>query len=258
MACQGGFPIQTLDFQDYRPDRSMNYLVAGFAVLMVFLLMRPQSPMCPMAVQRASTHLTAMVATAGNVVSARIGEVMDGGNLMPASASLTTTDIPAGSAVVLVDCKGCKTNKDAWQAATDQEKAKCEATARAFLAAHKTVVMLYAPWCPHCHQAMSSFAKAALSAPSGVKFLMINAEALPRTAFQGEGSLYDLQYFPTFAATTGPNGSLQEASDVSAAAASLDSNGAAVAAPASDATPAAPAAAASESDDGAAMLRKLF
>lgn len=230
MSCGGGFPIHTLDYDNYRDDRTFTCAMVGLAVVFVYLtLTRPASPMFHPGVHKSCNQLTAMVATAGSLVSARVGDVLGGGdNLMKASASKTTTGVPSSTRVMLVDAKGSKGSKDAWQSIGEGEKAKCEQTARAFLASHpKCVVMIYAPWCPHCHSAMAGFSAAAASAPSDVSFLMINAEALPVTAFQGDKALYNLQYFPTFAASTGAHGALQEATDVAAAAQALVSSAAA-------------------------------
>ena len=63
------------------------------------------------------------------------------------------------------------------------------------LKAHPTsMVMIYAPWCPHCHTAMPHFAAAAEQCD--VPFALINAEMMPAHALQGDAALFQVQYFP--------------------------------------------------------------
>lgn len=66
---------------------------------------------------------------------------------------------------------------------------------REFLGKHKvSMIMVYAPWCPHCHTAMPEFAKAA--SQCDVPFALINAELMPPKLLQGDSALFNVQYFP--------------------------------------------------------------
>ena len=66
---------------------------------------------------------------------------------------------------------------------------------REFLSKHPvSMIMVFAPWCPHCHTAMPEFAKAAEKCD--VPFALINAELLPPKLLQGESALFNVQYFP--------------------------------------------------------------
>ena len=70
-----------------------------------------------------------------------------------------------------------------------------EKNVRDFLAKHPVcMVMVFAPWCPHCHTAMPEFAKAAEK--SEVPFALINAEMMDPKLLQGESALFNVQYFP--------------------------------------------------------------
>ena len=43
----------------------------------------------------------------------------------------------------------------------------------------KMVILIYAPWCPHCHKAMPSFIEASKINPTS-QYVVINAELVPR------------------------------------------------------------------------------
>lgn len=201
-----GFAVSTLEyrgFADDRNDSTQNCLLVGLIGLVVFLVLsRPSSPMYHPAAHRAGMQVTSMFATVGNAMSARLAEgvnaVVPSSNVyVDASVSKTTSNIPTGSNVLLIDAPKSRTDPDGWKAMTDAEKSACEGACRTLLTKHaKAVVMLYAPWCPHCHNAMPGFASAA--AKSKTPFVMINAEALPRTAFQGADAIAAVEFFPSF------------------------------------------------------------
>ena len=162
-------------------------------------------------------------------------------NVQPAAANQTTGGAQNG---VVVDAAGAKKDKDAWRTMDDAEKKVTEASLRALLAAHdKAVLMIFAQWCGHCHTMMPHFDVAAASAPSGVAYVFVNAEALPRSAWQGEGKLLDLAYFPCLAVQTGKGEPLKVVDSLEAASAALSAP--------------APAGAAAAEGEGA-MLSKLF
>lgn len=45
---------------------------------------------------------------------------------------------------------------------------------------NRTMIMIYAPWCPHCHRAMPNFVEASKVNPD-IQYMVINAELVPRT-----------------------------------------------------------------------------
>lgn len=234
------FTIQSMGYKPYTPraDSCWMAAVVGAAVVVVYTtLTKPSSPMYhPMAYQLAtqataklattSTHLTTAVhavsakiattghvvtsqlASTGNAVSAKLAVVV-GGNLHDAQS--VYSELPKG-AVFLIDCT--KRTQDGWKQMSDSEKATCYATAKSVVAKYdKLAIMLFAPWCPHCHSAMSAFAEMSAQNP-GVPFVMINAEALPRDAFTGPTPFFPLEYFPTFAYKTSKEESLQGAESI--------------------------------------------
>tara|TARA_B110000046_G_scaffold141397_1_gene148089 strand:- start:1605 stop:2471 length:867 start_codon:yes stop_codon:yes gene_type:complete len=236
------FQFQTLDHRHYRSPTDTLLMYAAGAVAAYVLLTAVARP--PAYLPRCGAQIGSMIATVGDAtgtraavhavgqtgvrVSARaaaaVADVVNqvttatgaggGSNLYAASDSLTTTDVPKDAGVKLVDASGSRKSGDAWQTMTDAEKDKCETAVRGFLQTHDSgVVMLYAPWCSHCHNAMKPFAEAS-KAHKGVEFLMVNAEALPRSAFQGENALYNLQYFPSFAVQSQRGGALAAASSI--------------------------------------------
>lgn len=47
---------------------------------------------------------------------------------------------------------------------------------------HDSMVLFYAPWCPHCKTVMGDWAKLKQSAPSGVKIAKVNCDEKPEMA----------------------------------------------------------------------------
>ncbi len=58
-----------------------------------------------------------------------------------------------------------------------------------------SMIMIYAPWCPHCHTAMPKFAEASEKS-GGVPYALINAEMVSPQLLHGENALFNVQYFP--------------------------------------------------------------
>lgn len=57
-----------------------------------------------------------------------------------------------------------------------------------------SMIMIYANWCPHCHNAMPKFVEA--SANSKVPFALVNAELVSPKLIQGDESLFNVTHFP--------------------------------------------------------------
>jgi thiol-disulfide isomerase/thioredoxin len=266
--------VRGLEYGAYRDRDPVLLLAVGVSAVAVYaMLTRDASPLYQPAARRASDQVTARLATVasalGGVASARVGSALNDAastaastvatvgqvvsarlagddTLMDAADSKTTTNVPRG-VVSLVDCGGSRQNADAWRTMLDGEKAKCEANVRSFLARHaRAAVMFYAPWCPHCHDTMPAFAEAARQAPAGVAFLMVNAEALGASAFQGSDAIFALQYFPTIAVQTSVGAGLVAVDAPASIAAAFD--GTAASARASFLAP----SSSSESNDAAA------
>jgi thiol-disulfide isomerase/thioredoxin len=76
-----------------------------------------------------------------------------------------------------------------------EQKAENDKCVEEFCKKHdKAMLMIYAPWCPHCHTAMPEFYKASKDAK--IPFGLINAELVNPHLLQGENALFNVQYFP--------------------------------------------------------------
>ena len=193
-------------------------VIAGLAALWVISNMKNQQTYASSAMQVPNA-----LVTSARVVSARISSILP---IQPAihaiSARITKTTSDPG---IVPDAKECKTvniegsgipkipiadavesteDGEAWKSMTDDEKDMVDEGVRKFIKKHdKLVVMIFAPWCPHCHAAMGKFAEFAKSNPK-TKCLLVNAEALPRSSFaKEEGAIFPLEYFPTIAKKKG-------------------------------------------------------
>lgn len=88
-------------------------------------------------------------------------------------------------------------------------RAKTEAAVMSFLDKHPTcVVMIFAPWCPHCHTALPKFVEASKSAT--VPFALINAEMMDPKTMHGDKALFNVQYFPFIVKRTKAGGESQD------------------------------------------------
>ena len=57
-----------------------------------------------------------------------------------------------------------------------------------------SLIMVYAPWCQHCHRAMPEFIAA--SNESSLPFALINGELVSSHLVHGKDCLIDVQYYP--------------------------------------------------------------
>lgn len=181
-------------YTDYRPRPSIPDWVYAAAAAYALIVMFPP-------IRKPVTQM-------GGAMSAMVGRVVSGrrANVMSASGNRT---VKAKHGVV-VDAAGAAHDANAYKAMTEEEKMSAKKSLDALLASHdKVVMMIFAPWCGHCHTNMPVFDVAASHASSDVLFVFVNAEALPRSAWSGEGKLLDLAYFPSFAFKTGKDAPLQ-------------------------------------------------
>lgn len=109
-----------------------------------------------------------------------------------------------------VDAPGLAKTPDAWKKMTDKEKEQVLASLMKLLVKKPgSMLMIFAPWCPHCHNAMPAFKEKAKSNPD-TTFVLCNAEALPQHAFgAGPKALFNIQYFPTFCKCEVHNGKVE-------------------------------------------------
>lgn len=101
-----------------------------------------------------------------------------------------------GPKVLVADAKDAD-----WKNIKEEERAKIDLALHTFLEKNDDVViMVFAPWCPHCHKMMSDFVRVSHSGRQGQRFLMVNAETCNRETFTRDapGMIHPLQYFPTF------------------------------------------------------------
>lgn len=78
---------------------------------------------------------------------------------------------------------------------SDPEKESCKKAVQKHLDTHDNMlIMVFAPWCKHCHTMMHSLDSKA----QGVSVLMVNAECVP-AEYLGSGGLLNVEYFPTIA-----------------------------------------------------------
>lgn len=180
-------------------------------LLMVFLFQQPTvvrnrvSPMCGSA--------ASMIGTVVRTASARLGVVPEDVD----DPSKKGYDKVKAANVKLLDAKG---SKDAWKGLDASGKKKCAERLVAWTKSHSTgVVMLFAPWCPHCETAMGDLNAVALKHPSQ-SFLMVNAECVPISVISGgEESLLRCEHFPSFYVLT--NGTFEYVDGPDAAVAKL-------------------------------------
>ena len=199
--------IAALDCQEYKdytpPTRAKSSdcspvlqalgFVAGALVLcsLLYWLLVPPTTYGPSPRSLAS-KCAANFSTLLGAVSARLSGTTTSSSPNKQSAKAKyPTQLEGKRDVPLIDAEGD------YKAMDDEERQRCLETARAELAAHpRAVVMLFAPWCPHCKTAMPRFADAAAAVP-GAYLMMVNSEALPR-----HDSLFGLDKYPTFAVQT--------------------------------------------------------
>ena len=179
-------------------------MLIGVAAVVLYLMSSPARPgMYYGPHERSGRMVTSMVATLGDTLSAMKTAVV-GESGLTVDASTVYPEIPPG--VPLIDCQDASKDIMAFQTMQDSEKLQCHEKLLKWLAMHeRAVLMVFAPWCPHCKQAMPLFHQ--LHQDVNVPFLMVNAEAFPKSTFlqaqNGKDPLIQCEYFPTFVAKVG-------------------------------------------------------
>lgn len=200
-----GFTVSTLDYADYRGHEEAaatvnTCLLLGLAVLALYTMSRPASPVfCP-PVHRATTTAYAALATLGQVVSARaasleLGQVGQqvsqtigtalGSNVMSAKAA----QINESTKVKVIDAKCAPSNKNAYKAMSDAEKRACQAAVEAL---KNATILFISHGCPHCHDAIPGFCAKAERDSSSRAYYIVNCGCLPESFLD----LKDIQYVP--------------------------------------------------------------
>ena len=83
----------------------------------------------------------------------------------------------------------------------------------------RACIIIFANWCPHCKTLLKELSDRANKASmDGVKFLLVNGEAVDPAAFTGDSAIVELRHFPTILCKVGQTGtevsSLDEAEKV--------------------------------------------
>ena len=90
-----------------------------------------------------------MVASVVKSASAKLGTVVD--DVSVQDGGDVYKSMPKG-VVKLIDYSNAGKDPDGWRSMTDDQKKKCSEKARNWLAVNKNaVIMIFAPWCDHCH-----------------------------------------------------------------------------------------------------------
>ena len=193
-------PLQYSSYSDSKHHEKVNTcMIVGLVVVGVLLMVAMQPPRLAYSpTMRHSAHVSGMLSTIRSI-SGRVASILAVDGVL--DANKVYKQIPSGK-VSLIDCPKAETDPQAWKKYSAADKKACEKHAREWLKKHdKAVIMVFAPWCGHCHKAMPLFAET--SSGTQLPFLMINAEAMPREALSGAGAIYSCEYFPTFLAKHG-------------------------------------------------------
>lgn len=162
------FAMENLCYKPYTPrqDNCLMIAAVGAAAAVVFMLLtKPSSP--------------AYLPVAGNLASSMLSTL---------SGGAFAASPPLPKEITSHDGHGIK-----HVAGPDAPK---QAASVLTSSGSEAVVMIYAPWCPHCKTAMPDFAKLSKEHP-GTLFVLIDAESLPGEAFSGPNALVQLEHFPT-------------------------------------------------------------
>lgn len=174
------------------------YIIAGFLVIWVFVnFSKPSFEPRPLPEHyRYMNYPMEMIQTSARVVKRAI------------SGRLTTTYTrllkpkECGGLNIATDHENvvvADTKDGSWKDLPDGEKQQIDDSVRKYLNQNDDVfVMVFAPWCPHCHSTIPKLLEVAQKSKDK-KFLIVNAETMKRSTFT-EGApdaLFPIKYFPT-------------------------------------------------------------
>lgn len=176
---------------------SMCSVVIGVVVVFLVLWLLTRTTGCARSVQRVVptvvNGMRAMVSAKKTSVATEKGN----DHHIKADASLVkATGCKPGETNCVHNLTPCtdESCKDFKSVPSDAKK-KMDKNVTDFLSKHpRTMIMIYAPWCPHCHTAMPKFMEA--SKECDMPFALVNAELVSPTMLQGEGALFNVQFFP--------------------------------------------------------------
>lgn len=197
------------DWYNYQKSQSGDsFLICAIAgVLVIWVLIslfkssttpvQQRNPMNPIYIPATIVETSAKLVT--NAVSGRVVTLEDSGLLN--LDQCTFLNVPRNEnthKILVADCKDGN-----WKKLTDGEKTKIDERMKAWLSKSENqdvVIMVFAPWCPHCHNSMPEFVKLYEKMSGDFKMLIVDAEACPRDTFtEGKPTcLHPLKYFPTF------------------------------------------------------------
>jgi thiol-disulfide isomerase/thioredoxin len=153
--------------------------------------------------------VSGMIAKVGERVSARV-----------------STDVGTDATLAFAALKNDNNNNNKATLLDKGASKTANATAlRNFVSNHKQsgdacIIVVFAHWCPHCHAAIDNLGRFLKAHPDAdVDSLLVNAEAVDASVFQGSGALVALEFYPTILCMT--NGELSTMSNMDDAVAKV-------------------------------------
>lgn len=168
-------------FSSYEPYQNSGSCVLPLVIIFIVIMLMAMShhPTCqqrmqqvPGMVMTATSGMKTFIESKFNKVSAKQGTVVVDKYVKDAE----------GKAVNLTKCDSNDPKCNDFEKSIDPEfkKEKTE-VCRKYLTENPNIfVLVYAPWCPHCHSAIPKFMTASNSMSSRVKPVIINAELVER------------------------------------------------------------------------------
>lgn len=190
------YDVHPLEFGDrcHRQNVSMNTcIMTGIAVLVLYMtVLQPRQPI--MGPNGRTASVTGMISTMVGNVSARIAAMTADTEFDTAAKVYSSVK---DSTIQLIDAQDASNNPEAYKTLSNESKEKNGTRVHEWMKAHKNgIIMIFAPWCGHCHNAMGSLSEVVRK--TGYPCLMLNAETVPTHMLAGPKSVHPVEYFPTF------------------------------------------------------------
>lgn len=190
-------------------DVNMCVLISIGAVVL-YMVLQPSAQ--PRAMTHTFSQASGMISSVVNNVSARLSPTVPS----TVSASAVSDSISVNAQIYIAPHGATK--GDEYKSVTVEQKDENANIAQKWIKEHdKALIMIFAPWCSHCHNAMGPFSQ--VVEESKIPSLMINAETVPRHTLTGPKALYQVEYFPLFLKKNGT--SITSISDPATGAAEL-------------------------------------